>query len=64
MLVGAAGVLLYQQWALAAFRPSEERRYRRLRRRAAVAAMRPFGDADWRPARPSRQAPPARRHAA
>ncbi len=64
VLLGGAGVLLCQQWVQGALRPPDQRRHERLRRRAAVAAMRPFGDADWRPARPPREAPRARRHAA
>ncbi len=63
-LLGGAAVLLYQQWAHEAFRPPEEQRHERLRRRAVVAAIRPFGDADWRPARPPREAPRAGRRAA
>ena len=63
-LLGAAAVVLCQQYARDAFRPSEERRHDRLRRRAALGAMRPFGDADWRPTRPPRQVPGAGRRAA
>ena len=67
-LVGGAAVLLWQQWAQQALVPAAERTggrgSERLRRRALVAAVRPFGDANWRPARPPRAAQRARGRAA
>ncbi len=75
-LVGGAAVLLWQQWAHEALVPAAERRggrgaeriggraSERLRRRALVAAVRPFGDANWRPARPPRGTQRARGRAA
>ena len=71
-LVGGAAVLLWQQWAHEALVPAAARTHARagtrasvqLRQRALVAAVRPFGDANWRPARPSRRPQHARSRAA
>lgn len=67
-LVGGAAVLLWQQWAREALVPGAERTGGRareqLRRRALLAAVRPFGDANWRPARPPRSPQRARSRAA
>jgi hypothetical protein len=67
-LVGGAAVLLWQQWAHEALVPGAARAGTRasvqLRQRALVAAVRPFGDANWRPARPPRRPQHARSRAA
>jgi hypothetical protein len=67
VLVVGAAVLLLQQWAHEALVPAADRTgggaREQLRRRALVAAVRPFGDANWRPARP-RPVPRARSRAA
>jgi hypothetical protein len=68
VVVGGAAVLLLQQWAYETLVPAADRTGGRareqLRRRALVAAVRPFGDANWRPARPPRGVPRARSRAA
>ncbi len=58
VLFGGAAVLLWQQWAREALVPAGERSREGLRRRALVAAVRPFGDANWRPAQPRRPGRP------
>jgi len=63
VLLGGAAVLLAQQWLGEAMVPAAERSRERLRRRAVLAAVRPFGSAEWQPARPLRRGGRPRRAA-